>query len=360
MSDLAPQWQLKPDFTHDLSGPDLIHPIKKKITPVNHLLAGILTLSTIAGLTSCSEKATASTAQPSTATATAPADKEQAFIAAIRVALEKRDIKAMDPLLLKDGTPAEVVAVFSSMLDLPASIKIGNVELLTPSAEEAAEYNQAIEMPDGKKYKLPITPTKTLVMMMKEEGAKGTSKSTLPVAEKDGKLVIPFPVAASRADGEARKLEKVTVTALPEVSATKAPPAGTAGRIAAEVATVAKTLLNNATMLSTMKPNAEQISAMAASSDDAKRITAYVEELFADLPPTGLGADPGQEEVIAIAQKDLPPGYQSAAAHLSGKAEIYGFKYVTPGETKGMAYDGLIRVEGKWVMIPQLWKAFSK
>ena len=43
-------------------------------------------------------------------------------------------------------------------------------------------------------------------IMMKEKGAGGTSKSTLPVAEKDGKLVIPFPVAASRNEGDARTI----------------------------------------------------------------------------------------------------------------------------------------------------------
>ena len=171
-----------------------------KTTPMNHLLAAILSLSTITGLTGCSGNATASADKPSAAAAKDPASREQAFVAAFREAIEKKDTKALDSLMLKDRTPAEVVEFFTMMLDLPAGKKIESVNLVTPSAEEAAKYKEAMEMPDGNKYQLPVTPTKTLVLIMKEEGASGngTSKSRLPVAEKDGKLIIPLPVPAPR------------------------------------------------------------------------------------------------------------------------------------------------------------------
>jgi hypothetical protein len=163
------------------------------------LLISLLCLSSLAGLTSCSREAAAFNEKAAAATSPAPAGKEQAFIAAFRGAIEKKDAKAMDSLMLKDGTPADVVEFFAMMLDLPAGMKIESVELVTPSAEDAEKYKEAMEMPDGKQYKLPIAPTKTLVLIMKEEGASGsgTSKSTLPVAEKDGKLIIPMPVPAA-------------------------------------------------------------------------------------------------------------------------------------------------------------------
>ena len=158
---------------------------------MKHLLIAVLILAPLCGFTSCSDK------KPSAAE-TAPANKEQDFIAAFRKALESKDSKMMDLLLLKDGTPAEVVEFYTMMMDVPAGVTIESLELVTPTAEETAKFQQSLPMPDGKNYKLPITPTKQLVMIMKETGAgsSGTSKSSLPVAEKDGKLVIPLPVPA--------------------------------------------------------------------------------------------------------------------------------------------------------------------
>jgi hypothetical protein len=167
-----------------------------KTTTMKSLLIALLSLSSLAGLTSCSEKATAASSKTAATADKAGDNKEQAFVAAFRAALEKNDKKTLDSFLLKDGTPAEVVEFFTMMMDLPAGLKIESIELVAPTAEEAAKYNQAMPMPDGKNYKLPITPTKQLVIIMKEQGpnGSGTSKSSLPVAEKDGKIVIPLPV----------------------------------------------------------------------------------------------------------------------------------------------------------------------
>jgi hypothetical protein len=163
--------------------------IKMKRTTMKHLLIAFLGLASLAGLTSCSEKVPA-------VSENSPANKEQAFLATFRQALEKNDSKTMDSLLLKEGTPAEVVEFYKMMMVVPEGTTIESVELVTPSAEAAAEYQQSMPM-DGKNYKLPVTPTKQLVMIMKEKSANGSgsSKSSLPVVEKDGKFVIPLPVA---------------------------------------------------------------------------------------------------------------------------------------------------------------------
>lgn len=168
-----------------------------KIALLKNALLISLSLVTFSALTSCSEKANATPATTA-ASAKASADLEKNFIAAFRQALEKHDTKTMDSLLLKDKTPADIVEFYTMMMDLPQGMKIESIELLVPSAEDAAKFNKAMEMPDGKKYKLPIKPTKQLVIVMKEESANGnsSSKSSLPVAEKDGKLIIPLPVAA--------------------------------------------------------------------------------------------------------------------------------------------------------------------
>jgi hypothetical protein len=82
--------------------------------------------------------------------------------------------------------------------------------------------------------------------------------------------------------------------------------------------------------------------------------------LFADLPASGLTAKDGQTAEQVIPTGELPGGYQQQAAHFSDKILVYGFQYVAPGESAGMAYDGLMLVEGKWVMIPKMWRAFAR
>lgn len=56
----------------------------------------------------------------------------------------------------------------------------------------------------------------------------------------------------------------------------------------------------------------------------------------------------------------LPGGYTQQAAHLKPGLKVYGFEYVVPGEQHGMSYDGLVKLNGKWVMIPKMWRAFTK
>jgi hypothetical protein len=143
---------------------------------------------------SCSEnKDSAQAASGSTASG------EQAFLAAYRKALESSDTKTLDSFLVTDGTPADVVEFFKLMRDIPAGTTLVDVKLEAPTAEEVEKFSSAMPMPDGKSYKLPIVPTKKLVVTMKEDSpqAQSTSTSTLPVAEKDGKFIIPLPVPAA-------------------------------------------------------------------------------------------------------------------------------------------------------------------
>jgi len=45
------------------------------------------------------------------------------------------------------------------------------------------------------------------------------------------------------------------------------------------------------------------------------------------------------------------------AAHLKPGLRIYAFKFVEPGQSLGMAYDGLVRVNGQWRIMPKPWRA---
>ena len=53
----------------------------------------------------------------------------------------------------------------------------------------------------------------------------------------------------------------------------------------------------------------------------------------------------------------FPGGYKYIASKLQPNRTVYRFKFVRPGETYGMAYDGLTYVNGRWVIFPKPWKA---
>lgn len=53
-------------------------------------------------------------------------------------------------------------------------------------------------------------------------------------------------------------------------------------------------------------------------------------------------------------------GWKDVAAKLRPGLKIYRFKFVEPGKDLGMAFDGLIYVNGHWRMFPKPWRALGK
>lgn len=53
----------------------------------------------------------------------------------------------------------------------------------------------------------------------------------------------------------------------------------------------------------------------------------------------------------------FPGGYKKIADQLKPGVTLYRFKFVKPGETLGMAFDGLSHVNGHWVIVPKPWRA---
>jgi hypothetical protein len=52
----------------------------------------------------------------------------------------------------------------------------------------------------------------------------------------------------------------------------------------------------------------------------------------------------------------FPLGYTKASAYFKEGLRFYHFKFVRPGEKLGFAWDGLIYVNGRWVIFPQPWR----
>ena len=53
---------------------------------------------------------------------------------------------------------------------------------------------------------------------------------------------------------------------------------------------------------------------------------------------------------------EFPTGMRSLASDLKPNLTIYGFKFVKPGETTGMAFEGLTHINGKWRLFPKPWR----
>ncbi len=56
---------------------------------------------------------------------------------------------------------------------------------------------------------------------------------------------------------------------------------------------------------------------------------------------------------------EFPGGYRQIADKLKPDVTFYRFKFVRPGETTGLAFDGLVHVNGRWVMFPKPYRALQ-
>lgn len=55
--------------------------------------------------------------------------------------------------------------------------------------------------------------------------------------------------------------------------------------------------------------------------------------------------------------RDFPGGYRKVADKLKKGVIFYRWKFVKPGESLGMAFDGLTFVNGHWAWFPKPWRA---
>jgi hypothetical protein len=56
---------------------------------------------------------------------------------------------------------------------------------------------------------------------------------------------------------------------------------------------------------------------------------------------------------------EFPGGYRKAAPFLKPGLTFWRFKFVKPGETSGMAYDGLVWVNGHFTIFPKPWRVLN-
>jgi len=139
-----------------------------------------------------------------------------------------------------------------------------------------------------------------------------------------------------------------------------------------EVKTIALALQENdaeaIALLESLKANYEDCLEIVLLEEDAWTLWKYAKITYHKADINAIGSKPGQTELMIHSANTshlkqgsntgLPNGYRSIAAKFKEQLIIYAFRYVSPGSTMGMRFDGLVFVKDKWVFIPKMWRAF--
>lgn len=84
---------------------------------------------------------------------------------------------------------------------------------------------------------------------------------------------------------------------------------------------------------------------------------------------TAFGPKPGQDTVLVVhtttselvkkssVLREFPGGYKDVLQYFRADVPIVRFKFVKDGETTGYAFDGLVFVNGRWVLMPKPWRS---
>jgi hypothetical protein len=125
--------------------------------------------------------------------------------------------------------------------------------------------------------------------------------------------------------------------------------------------------VDKAALTMSLKPDAADYKAYFKGTAVSRAMESY-RELWESKPV--IGPNPGQTELLlfkattdeltagAPAARYFPGGYKKITDKLALGHTVYRFKFVEPGQDLGMAFDGLVHINGHWVIFPKPWRAF--
>ncbi|MEO0369886.1 MAG: HdeA/HdeB family chaperone [Pseudomonadota bacterium] len=125
---------------------------------------------------------------------------------------------------------------------------------------------------------------------------------------------------------------------------------------------------DRAELTAAMRPTEAEIRAVYAPPL-ADRLIGHYAQLFQ--PGAAIGPNPGQTEVLlwgsttsdlragAPILSEFPGGYKEVRGAMQGNFPIFRFKFVKPGERSGMAFDGLIYINNRYVLMPKPWRVLE-
>ncbi|HEX5127653.1 MAG TPA: hypothetical protein VFW00_12985, partial [Rhodocyclaceae bacterium] len=90
--------------------------------------------------------------------------------------------------------------------------------------------------------------------------------------------------------------------------------------------------------------------------DEAPRVehTASNSKLICHIAPAGMLVDDNE------LSRFFPGGYRSIAPLLVANRVWVAWKYIAPGQTAGMAYDGLVWLDDHWAWLPKPYRVLGK
>jgi hypothetical protein len=121
-------------------------------------------------------------------------------------------------------------------------------------------------------------------------------------------------------------------------------------------------------MTMALKPSEADIRAVY-NEPLAGKLVAMYEGMYQ--PGAAIGPGEGQDSLILVRTMtdhlirgdavlgEFPGGYRDVAGLMNPGFAIVRFKFVKAGEEAGMAFDGLIHVNGRWVLMPKPWRAME-
>ncbi|HST53609.1 MAG TPA: hypothetical protein VLJ61_16480 [Pyrinomonadaceae bacterium] len=141
---------------------------------------------------------------------------------------------------------------------------------------------------------------------------------------------------------------------------------GTPDGAKALLAEFAKPGADTATLSKSLRPTKADYDAVFAPELAAKADSVYGPAW--DGGQLVIAPKPGQTQVLvshattdelksgAGGAADFANGWKDVSAQLKPGVTFYTFKFVEPGQSLGMAYDGLAYVNGNWRIFPKPWK----
>ena len=125
---------------------------------------------------------------------------------------------------------------------------------------------------------------------------------------------------------------------------------------------------NHAALSKPLRPTAADYSAVF-EADVAGKVAAIYDPAW-DSGKLVIAPNAGQTEVTVssattdelrswtgAAATEFPGGWKQIGPKMKPGFKIYRFKFLEPGKTAGMTYDGLIYVNGNWRIFPKAWRA---
>ena len=125
-------------------------------------------------------------------------EQDKAFIDKYRTAFEGNDKATLQSFLYTQGANPTVLEFYKMMQTDGAGGKVSKIELVDLSPDDAKKAEAVMDGPGGQKIRLPLKPTKKLILVVEQKTADSSTKTSSEsfIAEVNGKYVIPVPTTA--------------------------------------------------------------------------------------------------------------------------------------------------------------------